>query len=98
LEKVISQIQKYGSVESNECFINHDSKLLIGVVCHVVQNKIKNGAVWEFILFKDNSNWVGTTISISDPINTKLCIKNINANIGLRSGMKYETYKCKGME
>ena len=65
VEKIKSQVNKYGSIKSNKCFINHNSKLLIGVVCHVVQNQIKNGAVWEFLLFKDNSIWVGTTISLS---------------------------------
>ncbi len=97
-EQVISsfkqQLETYGEVTSNNCFLNHDSKVFDTVTCHIKQEELKNGCVWEFYFFLDSGSWVGTSLGKVQDLPQSNCLTEIKLVKGIGNGIQFLQSKC----
>ena len=95
IERVENHIATYGELINHKCYINSDAEMLVGIVCHVKQKLAVNGSAWQFLLFKDAKNWVGTNIMISELLapNEK-CVKNVKPVKGNWTYLAFEEVEC----
>jgi hypothetical protein len=88
------QLETYGEVTGNECFLNHDSKVFDTVTCHIKQKKLKNGSVWEFYFFLDNGLWIGTNLGKVQDLPQSNCLTEIKLVKGIGNGIQFLQSKC----
>ena len=88
------QLETYGEVTGNKCFLNHDSKVFDTVVCHIKQQGLKNGSVWEFYFFLDNGLWVGTNLGKVQDLPQSNCLSEIKLVKGIGNGIQFLQGKC----
>lgn len=88
------QLDVYGEIIGNNCFLNHDSKVFDTVTCHFKQEKLKNGSVWEFYFFLDNGAWVGTNLGKVQDLPQDTCLTEITLVKGIGNGIQFLQGKC----
>ena len=97
-EKAISSLKQqlvaYGNVTANNCFLNHDSKVFDTVTCQIKQDDLKNGSVWEFYFFLENSSWVGTNFGKVQDLPQSNCLTQIKPVKGIGNGIQFLQGKC----
>lgn len=88
-------IKGYGGIRKIKCFVNHKSKSLFGVICHITYENHKSGNSWSFFLFKGNKGLVGTNLEISKMLGKSTdCLTAISAKIGFLEGLNFEKNDC----
>ena len=88
------QLEVYGAITANHCNLNHDSKIFNTVTCHITQEKLKNGSIWEFYFFLDNGKWVGTTLGKVQDLPQDNCIAEITFLKGIGKGVNFLLARC----
>ncbi|WP_371189261.1 hypothetical protein [Thalassotalea maritima] len=92
---VEEQLLSHGDIVQFKCYDNHDSDKFDTVVCHVIQEKLINGSVWEFYFFLEGSDWVNTNVILVQVLPDDICIKDVKINEGIGQGLSYMPEECK---
>ncbi len=92
--KLERELNIYGKVTDFNCYPNYHSDSFDTVACHIVQQKLKNGAAWEFYFYLDGSKWIGTKFTVVQYLPQGDCIDKIELNKGVDKGFKYLKVQC----